>query len=106
MDKVRATRAYVAGLGTAGSLVAGAAVLFVFASAVVSFRGWPQVGAQPSATSVDVSAAHASSGSSSTSRRLTAAVAATRSVTGTGAAAATRAGTAGNPGGFTSAGSN
>lgn len=31
----------MAGFGTAGSLLAGAAILFVFASAVVSFRGWP-----------------------------------------------------------------
>jgi hypothetical protein len=39
---MRATRAYVAGFGTAGSLVAGAAILFVLASAVVSFHGWSQ----------------------------------------------------------------
>jgi hypothetical protein len=44
---VRATRAYMAGFGTAGSLLAGAAIMFVFASAVVSFRGWPQA-SQPS----------------------------------------------------------
>ncbi len=31
----------MAGFGTAGSLLAGAAILFVFASALVSFRGWP-----------------------------------------------------------------
>jgi hypothetical protein len=40
---MRATRAYVAGFGTAGSLVAGAAILFVVASAVVSFQGWSQI---------------------------------------------------------------
>jgi hypothetical protein len=38
---VRATRAYLAGLGTAGSIVVGAALVFVLASAVVAFRGWP-----------------------------------------------------------------
>ncbi|HWF52437.1 MAG TPA: hypothetical protein VG294_17480 [Solirubrobacteraceae bacterium] len=37
------TRAYIAGFGTAGSLLAGASVLFVVATAVVSYRGWPQV---------------------------------------------------------------
>ncbi len=52
MEKVRATRAYLAGFGTAGSLLAGAAFLFVLASAVVSFRGWPQVGDQGSAATV------------------------------------------------------
>jgi hypothetical protein len=40
---MRVTRAYVAGFGTAGSLLAGASVLFVVATAVVSYRGWPQV---------------------------------------------------------------
>lgn len=77
MNEVRATRAYVAGLGTAGSLVAGAAVLFVLASAVVSFRGWPQVGAQPSAVAVVVQPSQVAAGSS-TARRLLSAVAATR----------------------------
>jgi hypothetical protein len=74
---VRATRAYVAGFGTAGSLLAGAAILFVLASAVVSFRGWPQVGSQPSAASVVVKPTQVS-GTSSTQRRLVAAVAASR----------------------------
>ncbi|HWF75364.1 MAG TPA: hypothetical protein VG186_18600, partial [Solirubrobacteraceae bacterium] len=37
------TRAYIAGFGTAGSLLAGASVLFVVATAVVSYRGWPQI---------------------------------------------------------------
>ena len=44
------TRAYIAGFGTAGSLLAGASVLFVLATALVSYRGWPQVayaGSQP-----------------------------------------------------------
>lgn len=40
---MRSTRAYLAGFGTAGSLLAAAAVLFVLASAVVSFQGWPEV---------------------------------------------------------------
>ncbi len=38
---MRATRAYLAGLGTAGSIVVGAALVFVLASAVVAFHGWP-----------------------------------------------------------------
>ena len=52
MTEVRATRAYVAGFGTAGSLVAGAAMLFVLASAIVSFRGWPQLSAHPAAPTI------------------------------------------------------
>lgn len=43
ISEVRATRAYLAGFGTAGSLLAGGAVLFVLATAVVSYRGWPAV---------------------------------------------------------------
>jgi hypothetical protein len=49
---MRASRAYIAGFGTAGSLLAGAAVAFVLASAVVAFRGWPQVADQASPASV------------------------------------------------------
>jgi hypothetical protein len=45
---MRATRAYVAGFGTAGSVLACAAVLFVIASAVVAFRGWPKIAVQQS----------------------------------------------------------
>jgi hypothetical protein len=49
---MRASRAYIAGFGTAGSLLAGAAMVFVLASAVVAFRGWPQVGDQPPAVAI------------------------------------------------------
>ena len=38
---MRSTRAVVAGLGTAGSLVAAAACIFLVASAVIAFNGWP-----------------------------------------------------------------
>jgi hypothetical protein len=51
---MRASRAYIAGFGTAGSLLAGAAMLFVLASAVVAFKGWPQVADQPTPTAVIV----------------------------------------------------
>jgi len=44
----------MAGFGTAGSLLAGAAVAFVLVSAVVAFRGWPQVGDQSPPTAVVV----------------------------------------------------
>jgi len=44
--KVRATRAYLAGFGTSGSLLAGAALMFLLASAIVAFRGWPQITGQ------------------------------------------------------------
>lgn len=40
---MRATRAYLASFGTAGTLLAGAAVLFALASAAVSFHGWPSL---------------------------------------------------------------
>jgi len=39
---VRSPRAFVlTGLGISGSLVAGAAILFVLASAYLAFHGWP-----------------------------------------------------------------
>ena len=43
-----AARPYIAGFGTSGSLLAVAALLFIVASAMVAFHGWPHVGAQPS----------------------------------------------------------
>ena len=44
---MRVTRAYMAGFGTAGSILAGCAVLFVVASTVVAVRGWPTIAGQP-----------------------------------------------------------
>jgi hypothetical protein len=44
---IRGARAYLPGFGTAGSLLAGAVLMFIVASALVAFRGWPHVGAQP-----------------------------------------------------------
>ena len=38
---MRTTRALIAGFGTTGTLVAAAACVFVVASAVVAFNGWP-----------------------------------------------------------------
>jgi len=38
---MRATRAYLAGIGTAGALALGAALVFAAASALIAFRGWP-----------------------------------------------------------------
>lgn len=60
---MRTSGAYVAGFGTAGSLLAGAAIVFVLASAVVEFRGWPQLGFQPSAPAVVVVPSSARAGS-------------------------------------------
>src|SRR5579875_718499 len=40
---VRATRAYLAGIGTAGALALSAAFVFAAASAIIAFRGWPGV---------------------------------------------------------------
>jgi hypothetical protein len=41
---MRTTRAFIAGIGTTGSLVAAAAGVFVVASAVIAFNGWPGAG--------------------------------------------------------------
>ena len=71
---MRVTRAYIAGFGTAGSLLAGAALVFVLASGVVAFRGWPQVGDTVAPVSVVVPHARTET-ESSNARRLTAAVA-------------------------------
>lgn len=84
---VRATRAYLAGFGTSGSLLAGAAVLFVLGSAIVAFRGWPQIATGPD--SVVVAASHRAA-PTRVARRL-AAVLRTNAITG-GAALAPRAG--------------
>lgn len=73
-SQVRATRAYLAGFGTSGSLLAGAAVLFVLASAIVAFRGWPQVATQPATAAVTVPASALGTSSRDT-RRLTAVLA-------------------------------
>jgi hypothetical protein len=75
---VRATRAYLAGFGTAGSLLAGAAFLFVLASALVSFHGWPQIAGRNATTAVVVSATpHHGARASVSAPRLTAALAST-----------------------------
>ena len=57
------SRAYLAGLGTTGCLLACAGLLFLVASAIVSFSGWPQVGAPSSPVPVTVPADRASGGS-------------------------------------------
>jgi hypothetical protein len=67
---LRDARAYLAGFGTSGSLLAGAALMFIVASALVSFRGWPHVAAQPSPGEVVVSPRPASSAASPVGRRL------------------------------------
>lgn len=71
---VRATRAYVAGFGSSGSLLAGAAALFLVGSAIVAFGGWPQIATGPATSSV---AAVPAAASSHASRRLIRALAAT-----------------------------
>jgi hypothetical protein len=70
----------LAGFGTSGSLLAGAAVLFVLGSAIVAFRGWPQIGTGPPTT--DVSAPQLPSPSHLAGR--VAAVLRTRLATGAG----------------------
>jgi len=52
---VRAGRAYLAGVGSTGSLLAGAAFMFIVASALVAFHGWPHLAVQPSPAEVVIS---------------------------------------------------
>ena len=63
-------RAYLAGLGTSGSLLICLALVFIVASALVAFRGWPHVGAQPSPGEVVVSPQPTASSASAAARRL------------------------------------
>lgn len=49
---MRATRAYLAGFGTSGSLLAGAAALFLFGSAIIAFKGLPQIGGGSASSNV------------------------------------------------------
>lgn len=65
-----AARAYLAGIGTSGSLLAGAALMFFVASALVAFRGWPHVAAQPSPGEVVVAPRPAVPTASPVARRL------------------------------------
>lgn len=69
-ELIGAARAYLAGVGTTGSLLAGAVLMFIVASALVAFRGWPHVGPQPSPGEVLVSPQAASPSGSPTGRRL------------------------------------
>src|SRR5437763_7710498 len=89
MEQVRATRAYIAGFGTAGSLLAGTAFVFVLASAVVSFRGWPQVGSQPASTAVVVSQPKPSNQSTAARRVAAVAAAQAAALSGSGVIAST-----------------
>src|SRR3984885_2387753 len=67
---VRAARAYRAGVGTTGSLLAGAALMFILASALVAFRGWPHVATAPSPGEVVISSHPASSTGTAVARRI------------------------------------
>jgi hypothetical protein len=67
---LRGVRAYLPGFGTAGSLLAGAALMFIVASALVAFRGWPHVGGQPSPGEVVVSPSPTAAAGSPAARRL------------------------------------
>ncbi|MBV9803819.1 MAG: hypothetical protein JO130_11530 [Solirubrobacterales bacterium] len=70
MRLARSAQGYLAGFGTAGSLLAGAALMFILASALVAFRGWPHVAAQPSPGEVVVSPRPTAASASLVSRRL------------------------------------
>jgi hypothetical protein len=71
---VRARRAYLAGFGSSGSLLAAAAALFLVGSAIVAFGGWPQIANRPATSNVAAAAVPASAHAS---RRLIHALAAT-----------------------------
>jgi hypothetical protein len=70
VESLHALRSYLPGFGTAGSLLAGAVLMFIVASALVAFRGWPHVGAQPSPGEVVVSPTPAAAAGSTSARRL------------------------------------
>ncbi len=67
---VRAARAYLAGFGTTGCLLAGAALMFIVASALVAFRGWPHVAMQHSPGEVVLSSRPASPTGTPAARRI------------------------------------
>jgi hypothetical protein len=80
----RVARAYLAGFGTSGSLLICLALMFIVASAMVAFRGWPHVGGQPSPGEVVVSPQPTASTGSAVTRRLVAASVAAAPLTGAG----------------------
>jgi len=67
-DVVQNGRAYAASFGTGGSLVAGAALLFVLASALVAFNGWPALGTTPGPGSLFVPASSRAAASPAVTR--------------------------------------
>ena len=107
---VRAPRAYLAGFGTSGSLLAGAAVLFVLGSAIVAFRGWPQIATGRATTVVPAAQPTAPSRVARRlavvlSRRTGVVVIATRRVRGASRHGAPRGGGAGRGGSGSGSGS-
>jgi hypothetical protein len=67
---VHVGRAYLAGAGTTGSLLAVAALVFIVASALVAFRGWPHVAGATSPGEIVVSPHQAGSTGTLAARRL------------------------------------
>jgi hypothetical protein len=91
---VHVARAYLAGAGTTGSLLAVAALVFIVASALVAFRGWPHVAAATAPGRVVISANRGAPGGTPAARRL-ALVAGAPGAGGAGGAGAGGAGGAG-----------
>ena len=81
---MRVTTAYTAGFGTAGSVLAGCAVLFVVASAVVAFHGWPTIAGQPASAVLRLDGPVPASAGSGVTRRLAPLLAAASTATQTG----------------------
>jgi hypothetical protein len=103
---VHSKHAYAAGFGTAGALLAGCAVLFVLASTLVGFHGWPSLSgpSSPSHLTIDAGPVRGGAVATRATRRLqalTAAPAARRAIAGTTATsrAGLSAGSGGSPAG-------
>jgi len=94
---MRATRAYIVGFGTAGSILAGCAVLFVVASAVLAFRGWPKIVTQGAPVALRLDSPATGPGSRVARRLAPLLAAATAAPAGRGDAVSWAPRTAGSP---------
>ena len=89
---MHAARAYLAGAGTTGSLLAVAALVFIVASGLVAFRGWPHVAGAAAPGKVVISSARGASPGTLAARRLALAARAPAGGAGAGGAGAGGAG--------------
>ena len=92
---MHAARAYLAGAGTTGSLLAVAALVFIVASGLVAFRGWPHVAGAAAPGKVVISSARGASPGTLAARRLALAAGAPAGGAGGGAGGAGAGGAGG-----------